>query len=459
MDTDEYKPIQIWDARFANFYSPFKGRPFSLYNFNAIFLYLVRHRLLKSDILMAKTDWQCFYPSLVLPPALWHYTIQHVMPSHPSCSAPVSTLIRTRRGIFGAAFMPAVGQATNVSLFQDSEIPGCECRNFQIIDDTLIISTTHDPCDAHCHSDRMMALGENKGLLEAKTKREKGDGNANLVFCGKGVSILGISHPAQQWWAAALHLLTAFPTVLSPHQKRSFCGKMNWLICHQPLARPFLSPLYPGSHLNCNHPFILFNIFMALCIAATPRSTDFAFLLNDPPGIFNNKTRPTVYVDSSFTDQLCGIIIQTPTMSKGIRYLIPDKFSQDQQAAELYGLFKAIQMIDRLRLKDAIIIGDNQGSLYDLFTMKSPTRRWWRISILQRISILMLNRGDKMGYISIKWMPGIYMPADVLSRNFVHRIGVLFNLERVPNQLFRHVCELPEPPDINLSSPPRSVWS
>jgi hypothetical protein len=146
-------------------------------------------------------------------------------------------------------------------------------------------------------------------------------------------------------------------------------------------------------------------------------------------------------------------------MSKGIRYLIPDKFSQDQQAAELYGLFKAIQMIDRLRLKDAIIIGDNQGSLYDLFTMKSPTRRWWRISILQRISILMLNRGDKMGYISIKWMPGIYMPADVLSRNFVHRIGVLFNLERVPNQLFRHVCELPEPPDINLSSPPRSVWS
>ena len=377
----------------------------------------------------------------------------------PSSSVVVSTLMRTCRGIFGAAFMPAVGQAVNVSLFQDSHIPGCKCRNFQIIDDTLIISTADVPCDAHCHSDRMMALGEDNGLLEAKSKREKVDGNSSLVFSGKGVSILGLSHPTQQWWTSVLHLLTAFPDAMSPHQKRSFCGKMNWLICHQPLARPFLSPLYPGSYLNCEHPFILYNIFMALSIAAVPRSTDFAFLLNDPPGIFDNKTRPTVFVDSSFTDQLCGIIIQTPLMTKCIRYLIPDRFSQDQQAAELYGLFKALQLIDRLHLKDAIIIGDNQGSLYDLFTMKSPTRRWWRISILQRISILMLNRGDTMGYISIKWMPGIYMPADVLSRNFVHKIGVLLNLERVPNHLYRHVCELPEPPDINLSEPPRSVWS
>ena len=197
---------------------------------------------------------------------------------------------------------------------------------------------------------------------------------------------------------------------------------------------------------------------MTLALAVLPRSTDFALMLNDPPGIFKDRDRPSIFVDSSFTDGLCGIIIQTPTWTKFIRYSIPTVFSSDQQAAELWGLCKAIKVALFFGLSNPIIIGDNTGALYDLISLKSPTRRWWRILILQQISLLLSQRGEDLGYVSLRWIPGTVMPADILSRNFVHKIGKFFPMQRIPNKLFRSVKELPPPTEPNVLQPPHSVW-
>jgi len=194
----------------------------------------------------------------------------------------------------------------NVSLFQDSTRPDCRCKAFQIIDDTLICSKVQPGCNAHSHCDAMMRLGEDvANLKEATAKREMVSASSkSLVFAGKEVGLSGLAHPVCHWWSASCYLLTAFPGTLSPHQKRSFLGKMNWLICHQPLARPYLLPLYPGTQLDLSVPFLLYNLYTCLTLAVVPRSTQHALMLHTPAAISASDNREYIFVDASFTDQL-----------------------------------------------------------------------------------------------------------------------------------------------------------
>ena len=444
-----FKSISIWDARFANFTSPFTGRPFSLYNFFSIWQLLACHRILGHTIAMAKSDWQNFYPSIVLPRALWHYTRSREF------------LFRTRRGIFGSSWMPALGQALNVSLFEDTRTSSCECQAFQIIDDTIIISLDgHDePCHAHTHCKRMMSLGEDNGLLEAKSKREMISHGESVVFAGKTLSADGIGHPISSWFASVLWFLQ-FDS-LSPHMKRVFMGRANWVIAHQPLARPFLNTLYPGDSLQCRDPFIMYNIFAFLALAAIPRSTHYGVILNTPATVrpnFDNMNRPFIFVDSSFADGLTGIILQTPKFTKAIRFTVPACFRQDQQSAELFGVLMALKLAVRFSFVNPVVVGDNQGSLFSLLSMKAPTRRWRRLSLLQSISKFFLKFGSVLGYISVKWLPGALMPADILSRNFSLKIGKIFQWDACPARVLKKISELPPPPDVKASRPPPSVW-
>ena len=51
--------------------------------------------------------------------------------------------------------------------------------------------------------------------------------------------------------------------VLDEHSKKVFLGRANWLVCHQPLARPFISVLYPGRELKCDCQFVRYHISLA----------------------------------------------------------------------------------------------------------------------------------------------------------------------------------------------------
>ena len=370
-------------------------------------------------------------------------------------------MFRTKRGIFGSAWMPSLGQAINTSLFQDSILPGCDCRAFQIIDDSVLISVADQgsPCDAHRHGIRMMELGTRNRLIEATDKRQLCFHGESLVFAGKEISSDGICHPIGNWFSSLLYFLQQ--RHLSTHDKRVFMGRANWLICHQPLARPFLNVLYPGSTLDCSDPFNRFYIFHFLALAAAPRSTDHGVLLNTPVSVqpkFNNMNRPYIFVDASFDTGLVGIIIQTPSFVKAIRYTVPLCFRHDQQAAELFGVFMALRQAVFFSLVHPILVGDNTGSLYSLLSLKAPTRRWWRLSLLQSISRLLFRFGGKLGYVSVRWLAGTLMPADVLSRNFSLIVGKVFNYFATPASVLKKIKELPPPPDVKASRPPLSVW-
>ena len=457
-----YKPLQIWDARWANYHSRYRGRPFSLYNFDKVYQYILQAVMDGDDILMAKADWQNYYTSILLPPSCIHHTYQFTYNCDPALPMTASrTLMTTSRGIFGSAWMPAVGQALNVSLFQDSSMDACQCMAFQIIDDSLLCSRIVSGCNAHTHCDNMMHLGESTaGLKEATAKREMVQASqSSLVFAGKEVGLHGVTHPLQHWWTACCYLLTAFPDTLSMHQKRSFLGKLNWLICHQPMARPYILPLYPGKQLDTSVPFFRFNLFHCLAMAAVTRSTRHALLLHAPPAITTARSRDTIFVDASFTDGLVGIVIQyADGHTRGIRYEIPVKYSQDQQTAELWGTLKGFRLAALLKLHMFTIVGDNQGALYCIYDMKAPTRAWWRVNLLQQLSQLMLVHGEKFGYVPIKWLDGKFMPADVLSRNFVQVIGKFMDLPKVQQYVLRKIRELPKPKDINMSAPPHGIW-
>ena len=82
-------------------------------------LTLYANRLLNQPIEFVKSDWQQYYPSLVLPDHLHHYSIVRVVPQNPVDETRLR-LIRTSRGIFGSHWMPALGQALNRTLFTES---------------------------------------------------------------------------------------------------------------------------------------------------------------------------------------------------------------------------------------------------------------------------------------------------------------------------------------------------
>ena len=163
-------------------------------------------------------------------------------------------------------------------------------------------------------------------------------------------------------------------------------------------------------------------------------------------------------MDSSFADGLTGIIFQTPQFVRAIRYTVPACFRRDQQCAELYGCMMALKLAVKFSFVDPVLVGDNQGSLFALASLKAPTRRWWRLSLLQSISRILFKFGGELGYISAKWIKGALMPADLLSRNFCLVIGKIFKWHACPARVLKQISELPPPPDVKASRPPPSVW-
>ena len=357
--------------------------------------------------------------------------------------------------------MPAIGQSINVSLFQDSKISGCECLAYQIIDDSILISedSPDTPCDAHRHGDRMMQLGVFNGLIEAADKREYASGEQCLLFAGKSVSIKGVAHPLDNWLSATFWFLNMIHKgTLDEHSKKVFLGRANWLICHQPLARPFLNVLHPGHQLKCECPFVRYHIYVVLALAVLPRSTDYAMMLHTPTNVLTDLARPYVFCDASHKDGMVGIILQTPSFCKGIRYVIPAVFRADQQAAELYGCLLALRLAVIFKFVNPVLVGDNTGALYSLVSLKGPTRRWWRLALLQSLSRFYLLNGRVLGYVAVRWICGTKMPADVLSRNFSLVIGKIFSWFPVNGKILKLIEELPDPPDVKTSRPPVSVW-
>ena len=102
------------------------------------------------------------------------------------------------------------------------------------------------------------------------------------------------------------------------------------------------------------------------------------------------------------------------------RFLIPTKYSKNQQLAELYAALIALHIILRDGLSEILLIGDNNGVLGTLYSLRTASKNFPKLHLNSRLSRTI---GRLRGFVHIRWCASGAMLADSGSRNFCQPIG------------------------------------
>ena len=239
-------------------------------------------------------------------------------------------------------------------------------------------------------------------------------------------------------------------------------GRLNWLVAHQPLARPFMCPAYPHRFLDTRHAFVGSSIQMAMAMAVVPRPVTSGLCLEPLPTMPVTVQSNFVFVDASFKTGLVGMVFCIPGKSTRIlRVSIPTRFCGDQQTAEMYGVVVALAQCLHLHVPNPVLVGDNKGTLFAAPSLKGPTRKFLRVSLLQRLSKLLYHGANGLGLVQLRWIASEWMPADFYSRNFVNALHRhFFSGFHVTESLLQHIQVVQ--PDSAKGTPelcPPRVWS
>ena len=216
----------------------------------------------------------------------------------------------------------------------------------QILDDTLAVSddvpalrTHFGRCSAH--------LGTSMGFW-MRRKNWRYVETPAVVFCGKAVSVRGISHPPFMWAGACLQLLAMADRCSSKKGLQILLGNLNWLAGHGHLARPFLAPLYHLlHHSRCKRVpagYVRRCMHAALALAAIPRHVTWGLSLG--LGLPDLSSGLIVYVDADAAHDFglaCVVLVKIgSTESTTLQLRIPEPYCKSQQRAERWGLLQAL---------------------------------------------------------------------------------------------------------------------
>jgi len=378
------KMIHIWDRRVANARDPMRGVKYSLYNFTKTlhFIQHTRYTDPTATVWFYKRDWRSYYPSLIKSLGVDTTCIK-------------GTYYGTVRCVFGSHTEPAIAQTFNQALWSSSHSGTCSCTAIQIVDDTLAAST--DLPHLTRHVDEFVSLGEAHGLVDASDKAE---GPATVMpFGGKIVSNNGISHPIPNFLATLIYivdLLTNSHTCQISTLKRHIMGTLNWVTAHTRLARPFMARLYQTRTIDVRNPFVAAALARVFAAAAPPAPA----VRGIAPFLPLPSYCPVMYVDASFTDELGCIVFLSKEKCWMQRFLIPTKYTKNQQLAELYAALFALYTILRDDMTEILLVGDNNGVLGTLFSFRTPTKNFPKLHLNSRISRTV---GRLRGFVHIRW--------------------------------------------------------
>ena len=108
-----------------------------------------------------------------------------------------------------------------------------------------------------------------------------------------------------------------------------------------------------------------------------------------------------------------------------------------------------------------VLVGDNKGTLFAAPSLKGPTRKFLRVSLLQRLSKLLYHGANGLGLVQLRWIASEWMPADFYSRNFFNALHRhFFSGFHVTDSLLQHIQVVQ--PDSAKGTPelcPPRVWS
>ena len=127
-----------------------------------------------------------------------------------------------------------------------------------------------------------------------------------------------------------------------------------------------------------------------------------------------------MYVDASFTNELGCVVFLSKEKCWMHRFLIPTKYTKNQQLAELYAALFALHIILRDGLSEILLIGDNNGVLGTLYSLRTPSKNFPKLHLNSRLSRTI---GRLRGFVHIRWCASGAMLADSGSRNFCQPIG------------------------------------
>ena len=194
-------------------------------------------------------------------------------------------------------------------------------------------------------------------------------------------------------------------------------GNLNWLTAHTRLARPFMARLYQSNTINVHDKYVEHALNSTLTVAVAPAAVTrgIAPFLGLPP------TAPYLYVDAAKSTGIACVVYIGQHSSWSHRTLVPPQYAHSQQLCELFGYLFALHFLLRENIPEAILVGDNNGGLQTLYTLRTPSRNHRKLHLSQRVSRAIAKL---KALVHIRWCSTGTMLADCGSRNFVEPIGV-----------------------------------
>ena len=397
----------ILDARPANHNQPYHPTKFKLPNISSLKQLLRTH----ASVFFHHTDIANFYWSFILPPS---HSSKFIFALLSPSGVPQNFCLT--RPPFGWDYIPTISHSILSQIIKPQVPPNL--TSLLYVDDLLtasLISPSH--CHNHTSNIRQAITNNNFHIHPPGSKKSSLSPTTSVDFIGKHFTSgaqPSISNLPLTNTTTLFYTLIASTMSLKPKQIQCIAGHLQWACQHNFLSRPFFYSLH---RLSLLPPHRTINLHKGTC-----HSLNTAFFLSSlpwtPSDISIQKPpshTPLFFCDaaiSTYTAACAFIIHSSPHY---VSWTLPPHLLSNQQSAELFAIYKTIDLALSLSPSSSIcIMSDSVTSLHAVSSFKSGAHSPHRAYILREIALCTHSNSHP---IYLQYIPSSHNPADLPSRS------------------------------------------